>query len=118
MLTPLCWRHRAYAIHARRKSRRWSKWAACGKARHPYPYEFLAALKLIPGNVLMREELAYLYIAMHHDRDAADQFEQILAITPRDKAVRDQLNACKGIKSADAPVVEIGAWQNGCIPES
>lgn len=74
--------------------------------RYPYPYEFLAALKLDSRNVALRKELAYLYVAMHHDGDAIDQFEQILAITPRDKAIRDQLNQLKGIKPAteSAPV--------------
>ena len=75
--------------------------------RYPYPYEFVAALKLDPRNVALRKELAYLYVAMHHDGDAIDQFEEILAITPRDKAVRDQLNALKGIKSPVTPSAEV-----------
>jgi len=75
--------------------------------RYPYPYEFLAALKLDPSNVALRKELAYLYIAMHHDGDAIDQFELILALNPRDKAVRDQLNSLKGIKSSAAQVAPV-----------
>jgi tetratricopeptide (TPR) repeat protein len=70
--------------------------------RYPYPYEFVAALKLDPKNIGLRRELAYLYLAMHRDGDAIDQFEQILAIAPHDKAARDQLNALKGIKTTEA----------------
>ena len=84
--------------------------------RYPYPYEFVAALKLDPRNVAMRKELAYLYLAMHHDGDAIDQFEEILAITPRDRAVRDQLNALKGIKPAETPVVELAPVGTGASP--
>jgi tetratricopeptide (TPR) repeat protein len=68
--------------------------------RYPYPYEFVAALKLDPGNLPLRKELAYLYVAMHHDGEAISQFEQILTLTPTDQAVRNQLNALKGIKTS------------------
>jgi Flp pilus assembly protein TadD len=71
------------------------------RQRYPYPYEFLAALKLDPRNVPLRKELAYLYVAMHRDAEAVAQFEQILTISPRDKGVQDQLNSLKG-KPADA----------------
>ncbi len=69
--------------------------------RYPYPYEFAAAIKLDPRNLTLRKELAYLYVAMHNNDQAIAQFEQILAIAPRDKAARDQLNALKGIKPAE-----------------
>lgn len=81
--------------------------------RYPYPYEFVAALKLDPRNVNLRKELAYLYLAMHHEGDAIDQFEQILAITPRDKAARDQLNQLKGIKTVDPQPQETAMVSTG-----
>ena len=69
------------------------------RQRYPYPYEFVAAIKVDPNNASLRKELAYLDIAMHHDGDAIDQFEQVLTINPKDKAAREQLNALKGIKA-------------------
>ena len=70
------------------------------RLRYPYPYEFAAAINIDPRNVALRKELGYLYIAMHHDGDAIDQFERVVAMTPNDQAARDQLNALKGIKPA------------------
>jgi Tfp pilus assembly protein PilF len=73
--------------------------------RYPYPYEFLNALKLDPQNVALRMELAYLYLAMKNEPEAAGEFEQILRIDPHDQAARKQLNALRGIKTNDvAPV--------------
>jgi len=83
------------------------------RQRYPYPYEFVAAVKLDQHNMALRKELAYLYIAMHHDGEAIAEFEQILAITPRDKAVRDQLNALKGIKSVDTAAAEVAPARSG-----
>ncbi len=71
--------------------------------RYPYPYEFVAALKLDPQNVALRRELAFLYLAMQREGDAIDQFERLLTIAPQDKAVRDELNTLKGIKATGAP---------------
>lgn len=85
--------------------------------RYPYPYEFIAALKLDPQNAALRRELAYLYLAMHRDGDAIDQFEQLLAITPHDKAVRDQLNALKGIKTTETPIAAIVPTSTGAAPD-
>lgn len=86
--------------------------------RYPYPYEFVAAIKLDPRNVALRKELAYLYVAMHRDGDAIDQFEQILAITPRDKTTRDQLNALKGVKIAvDTPAPAMRTVSSGASSE-
>jgi thioredoxin-like negative regulator of GroEL len=85
--------------------------------RYPYPYEFLAALKLDPRNIALRRELAYLYVAMHHDGDAIDQFEQILAITPKDKAIRDQLNSLKGIKPTETTISELPPVNSGASPD-
>ncbi len=79
------------------------------RTRYPYPYEFVAALKLDPRNIALRKELAYLYAAMHRDGDAIDQFEQILAISPNDKAARTQLDSLKGIKTTQAAPVAAAA---------
>jgi hypothetical protein len=50
-------------------------------------------------------ELAYLYLAMKNEPEAAGEFEQILRIDPHDQAARKQLNALRGIKTNDvAPV--------------
>ena len=77
--------------------------------RYPYPYEFVNALKLDPQNVILRKELAYLYLAMHKQPEAMQQFEQVLAIDPGDHASRDQLDALRGFKRRAA---------NGTAPAS
>ena len=71
-------------------------------ARYPYPYEFLNALKLDPQNIALRQELAFLYLAMHKQPEAIDQFKQILAIDPHDRKARDQLNMLTGLKERPA----------------
>jgi tetratricopeptide (TPR) repeat protein len=70
--------------------------------RYPYPYEFTAAIKLDPQNVTLRKELAYLYLAMHKQAEAIEQFEQILVLDASDAAVREQLDALRGLKSRPA----------------
>ncbi|HEX4165854.1 MAG TPA: tetratricopeptide repeat protein [Bryobacteraceae bacterium] len=67
--------------------------------RYPYPYEFGAALKLDPKNIALRKELGYLYLAMHKEPEAIEQFETVLAIDPADNATRRQLDALRGIKA-------------------
>ncbi len=67
--------------------------------RYPYPYDFAEALKLDPQNVPLRKELAYLYLAMHNEPEAADQFRAILTIDPKDEATRQQLDSLEGLKS-------------------
>jgi len=82
--------------------------------RYPYPYEFVAAIKLDPANVNLRRELGYLYLAMHRQPEAIEQFQQILELNPQDQAARDQINSLRGLKvrpaaSPAAPVVASGA---------
>jgi tetratricopeptide (TPR) repeat protein len=67
-------------------------------SRYPYPYEFLNAIKLDPQNVGLRRELAFLYLAMHQQREAMEQFEQVLAIQPKDELSREQLDGLRGVK--------------------
>lgn len=67
-------------------------------SRYPYPYEFLNAIKLDPQNVGLRRELAFLYLAMHKEHEAMEQFEAALAIEPADQLSRDQLDALRGVK--------------------
>ncbi len=69
--------------------------------RYPYPYEFVNALKLDPQNAALRRELAYLYLAMKKQPEAIEQFEQLLRIDPGDEVARRQLNALRGIKTAE-----------------
>lgn len=66
--------------------------------RYPYPYEFVSAIKLDPQNATLRRELGFLYLAMHQDADAAEQFRQVLAVDPNDKLAREQLDAMHGFK--------------------
>ena len=82
--------------------------------RYPYPYEFLAAIRLDPSNVSLRRELGYLYLAMHRQPEAIEQFEHILELESRDEAARDQINSLRGLKVRPAaipapPVVATGA---------
>ncbi|MDQ2711228.1 MAG: tetratricopeptide repeat protein [Acidobacteriota bacterium] len=70
--------------------------------RYPYPYEFVAALKLDPQNVALRKELAYLYLAMGKEPEAKEQFEAVLAIDPKDQAVRKQLDLLRGLKTRNS----------------
>jgi tetratricopeptide (TPR) repeat protein len=83
-------------------------------ARYPYPYEFLQALKLDPQNVPLRRELAYLYLAMHKEPEAIEQFEHVLAIAPDDRLAKDQLEAARGLKkrSEAAPAPDSSAAAN------
>lgn len=67
-------------------------------SRYPYPYEFEKALTLDPKNIKLREELAYLYLAMHKEAEATKQFQQVLVIDPKDQGARDQLDAIYGFK--------------------
>jgi len=76
-------------------------------SRYPYPYEFLAALKIDPQNVALHRELAYLYLAMHEEGKAKEQFEQALAIDPHDRLSRDQLDALNGVKKSAAASVAL-----------
>lgn len=85
-------------------------------SRYPYPYEFEKALILDPKNVKLREELAYLYLAMHKQPQAIKEFEQVLAMDPKDQQARDQLDAIHGFKkrsttetAVTAPVVDARA---------
>lgn len=77
-------------------------------ARYPYPYEFLNAIRLDPRNVNLRREIAYLYLAMNRQAEAVAQFQQIIAIDPRNPQATAQLAAILGFKrrgdsSAQAP---------------
>ncbi len=77
--------------------------------RYPYPYEFGAALKLDPKNVALRKELGYLYLAMHKEAEATEQFETIVAIDPNDAAARKQLDALRGLKTRQPEAVKSAA---------
>lgn len=72
-------------------------------SRYPYPYEFLDALKLDPRNTALRKELAYLYLAMHKETEAKEQFDEVLGIDANDPSSRDQLDALQGFKKRSAP---------------
>jgi tetratricopeptide (TPR) repeat protein len=67
--------------------------------RYPYPYEFVNAIRLDPKSVALRRELAYLYLAMNRQPEAIEQFQQIVAISPKDPQATSQLAAILGFKS-------------------
>ena len=77
--------------------------------RYPYPYEFVAALKLDERNTTLRRELAYLYLAMHKDEEAKQEFKRVLDIDPKDQLASAQLSALYGFNKRTsteaAPVI-------------
>ncbi len=77
--------------------------------RYPYPYEFVAALKLDPRNVALRRELGFLYLAMHKQPEAIEQFEAVLAIDSKDQVARKQLDLVRNLKTASAAGAHTGA---------
>ncbi len=79
-------------------------------SRYPYPYEFQNAIKFDPRNVALRRELAFLYLAMHQEPEALEQFHQVLALDPNDQLAREQLDALHGFKKRpDAAAAAAGA---------
>ncbi|MBL8233311.1 MAG: tetratricopeptide repeat protein, partial [Bryobacterales bacterium] len=52
--------------------------------RHPYASEFRRALELDRGNVELRRELAFLYLAVNQAADAEAEFRNILEFAPSD----------------------------------
>ena len=70
--------------------------------RYPYPYEFAAALKLDPKNLALRKELAYLYLAMHKNPEAIEQFQTLVALDPKDQAAQKQLDQLHGLTASVA----------------
>jgi tetratricopeptide (TPR) repeat protein len=85
-------------------------------SRYPYPYEFEKALTLDSKNIKLREELAYLYLAMHENAEATKQFQQVLVLEPKDQAARDQLDAIYGFKkrtAATPPTPTVNAREMG-----
>lgn len=67
--------------------------------RYPYPYEFISALKIDPGNTNLRRELGFLYLAMNDKAKATEQFEMVLSLNPKDRLAREQLDALHGFKT-------------------
>ena len=53
-------------------------------SRYPYVYEFQNALKLDPGNVDLRRELAYLHLEMGNRPDAEVEFARVVEASPGD----------------------------------
>ncbi len=78
-------------------------------SRYPYPYEFANAIKFDPRNVTLRRELAFLYLAMHHEAEAAEQFHQVLVLDPNDRLSREQLDAMHGFKTRPDAAAAAGA---------
>jgi len=59
--------------------------------RYPYVPEFQAALKLDPGNVELRRELAYLLLRMDRQAEAEEQFGILVKEAPDDLLAATQL---------------------------
>ena len=64
-------------------------------ARYPYPYEFENALELDPRNVPLRRELAFLYLAMHKQSEAVQQFAAVLKVAPQDELAQKELESLR-----------------------
>jgi tetratricopeptide (TPR) repeat protein len=60
-------------------------------ARYPYVYEFRRAIDLDPGNIELRRELAYLYMAMNNKEEAENEFKAIVELAPNDLLSAAQL---------------------------
>ena len=86
--------------------------------RYPYPYEFIAALKLDPQNVALRKELAYLYLAMHKEPEATEQFEMVLSINPADEATRKQIDLLRGLKTRPPAAAQEKSGQTATVPNA
>jgi tetratricopeptide (TPR) repeat protein len=83
--------------------------------RYPYPYEFVNAIRLDPQNVALRQELAYLYLAMNRKAEAIQQFEDVLALDPNDLTAHDQLDTLRGFKKRPAASVTVAPAQNQTV---
>ncbi len=59
--------------------------------RYPFVPEFQAALKLDPGNVELRRELAYLFLRMDRESAAEEQFSILVKQAPEDLLAATQL---------------------------
>ncbi len=95
--------HAALLVASRSSDSRTAELAKAQMDGHyPYPYEFASALKLDPKNVLLRRELAFLYLAMQKEPEAIEQFEQVLALTPDDEISRKQLNLLRHVQTQAA----------------
>ena len=82
-------------------------------SRYPYPYEFVNAIRLDPRNIALRRELAYLYLAMNRRPEAIEQFQQIIALDPKDPQATAQLAQLLGFKSRPSSPV----CSNECRPK-
>ena len=86
--------------------------------RYPYPYEFVAALKLDPQNIALRKELAYLYLAMHKEPEATEQFETLLSIDPADEATRKQVDLLRGLRTRPPAAAQEKSGQTAAVPNA
>ena len=77
--------------------------------RYPYVPEFQAALKLDPGNVELRRELAYLLLRMDRQAEAEEQFGILVKEAPDDLLAATQLGFllyARGEKDAAQPLFD------------
>lgn len=78
-------------------------------ARYPYVYEFEKALALDPGNVALRSEFAFLYLAMERPADAENHFEGVVRRAPDDLLAVAQLGLlrlARGDTAGAMPLLE------------
>ncbi len=52
--------------------------------RYPYADEFYRAIQLEPGNIALRRELGFLFLAIGRQKEAEAEFETLLQIAPGD----------------------------------
>jgi tetratricopeptide (TPR) repeat protein len=93
--------------------------------RYPFVPEFQAALRLDPGNVELRRELAYLLLRMERQTEAEQQFTILVGNAPDDLLSATQLGFllfARGDTEGAQPLFErvLGGpmknWQTGCGP--
>jgi tetratricopeptide (TPR) repeat protein len=80
--------------------------------RYPFVYEFEFAIQLDPLNTNLRRELGFLHLAMRHDKQATQVFEELLRLDPEDSLATTQLAFLKNARGNDAaarPLLERAA---------
>lgn len=84
-------------------------------ARYPWVSEFETALKLDPGNVGLRRELAFLLLAMNRKADGEAQLKKVLEVAPGDEVAVAQL---RGTATVDAKTLGMRSLEKSFLPDA
>lgn len=68
-------------------------------SRYPYASEFYKAIEFEPGNVSLRRDLAFLFLAVGKEKEAEAEFETLLQIAPNDQLSLAQLGLLRLAKN-------------------